>query len=685
MALAQTSDAVAQRILDDKSAIRTFPTIVVSGSKHNQRLDSLNGAASIATRTELQDSQVNSTLDFPRVFPNLLMSSSGSQLFPIITLRGVTSAQDFYNPALTVYVDGVPQLPVSTIQALADVDQVELLRGPQGTLYGKSAQGGVLNILTRQPDNTFHTDLLAGVSSHAGHQFRANIAGPIVKDQLYASASVVDNKLPGELESSVLGNALGGVRSQRGSFKLRLAPTGGSWETNLSGSRDCAEGNQDVYSDYHQIDRHMAFALDNLPAGYRRNHQRRCVNSVSSIGKYQWSHWQLTAIANLQRLKLEREFAFGAQYSWQPEQWRQNTQELRIATRPREMTPYFSHHWSAVLGVYRQQVNQSRHYTVDMVIPSRMPFLDSNSRNKGDAVSAYGDATWHASSKVDISVGARLSRDTASTRFAGNLMGIPVSGDRANAQNTWLGRLGAGLWLSPQWRGYVNVAQGYKPTGYALAPSSAADAEGFQRERSISHEVGLRYTARNLQMSAAAYSVSTQNAQLYGDSNMGYQTLKNVGNTRSKGFEFEAEWHAARELTLLASGFVSDAKFTRYSDASACSNCNGNHVPFAPKHAISFSAKGSIRINGMLFHPMASVRHLGNHYFDTANTLKQNHYTLLDAALTWSPRLNLDIAFRINNLTDEAYRTYGFSYGPAGDFAQIGQGRTVGATLTYAY
>ena len=243
--------------------------------------------------------------------------------------------------------------------------------------------------------------------------------------------------------------------------------------------------------------------------------QRRCVNAVAARGQYQWDDWQLSAVVSGQRLSIEREFLFGPQYSWQPERWRQNTQELRLSTRPRDPQAASSRNWDGVFGLYRQQVNQSRHYTIDMVAPARAPFLDSQSRNKGESVSAYGDVTWYVAPKVDLSAGLRVSRDRAGTNFAGDLMGSPVAGDRSTRQNTWLGRIGAGYRFAPQWRGYVNVAQGYKPAGYALAPTSAADAEGFERERSTSYEIGARYTSGSLRMSMAAYRVDTRDAHVF--------------------------------------------------------------------------------------------------------------------------------------------------------------------------
>ncbi|MFX7879221.1 Plug domain-containing protein, partial [Acinetobacter baumannii] len=79
-----------------------------------------------------------STQDLGRILPGVQMAGSGSLHYPLISVRGVTSAQDFYNPALTLYVDGVPQMPILVNQSLVEVERVELLTGPQGTLYGKS-------------------------------------------------------------------------------------------------------------------------------------------------------------------------------------------------------------------------------------------------------------------------------------------------------------------------------------------------------------------------------------------------------------------------------------------------------------------------------------------------------------------------------------------------------------------
>lgn len=264
-------------------------------------------------------------------------------------------------------------------------------------------------------------------------------------------------------------------------------------------------------------------------------------------------------------------------------------------------------------------------------------------------------------------------------------MGSRFQGDAASSKNTWLGHVAAGYQFAPQWRGYVNVAQGYKPLGYNLAPSSVDDAKGYGRERSISYEAGVRYGGETVRSSMAIYRVDSKDVQLYGDGDMGNQTLRNIGDTRSVGVEFNTEWDVTRQWTLSGGGFINDATFRRFKDSSACTGCSHNDVPLVPRYGVSLAVKGSVQMADTVLRPHLLIRRTGAHYFDSANTLRQSAYTVVDAGLGWSPTNSLELMLYAQNLTDEDYRTYGFSYGATGDFAQVAPGRTVGLTATYMY
>ena len=326
----------------------------------------------------------------------------------------------------------------------------------------------------------------------------------------------------------------------------------------------------------------------------------------------------------------------------------------------------------------------SRSYQFNMVHPSLYRVTDSSSSNHTESLAAYGDVTWHLSPKADITTGLRVTRDEARTHFQGDMMGSTFLGRASANQTTWLGHLAAGYQFSPNWRGYVNVAQGYKPLGYNLAPSSVDDAAGYGRERSISYEAGMRYAANDLRASIALYRVDSKDVQLYGG-DVGNQTLRNMGDTRSVGMEFNTEWDVTRQWTLSAGGFINDATFRRFENSSACTGCTHNDVPMAPKYGLTLAVKGNVPVGNTVLRPQLTVRRTGAHYFDSANTLRQGAYTVVDVGLGWQPTRNLELMLYAQNLTDQDYRTYGFSYGATGNFAQIAPGRTVGVTATYLY
>jgi yersiniabactin/pesticin receptor fyuA len=645
--------------------------IVVSG-KRVEKLDQFNGSVSVADRQTLSDKHILNSYHLDRIFPNLHIASASSRLFPTLSLRGVTSANDFYTPAVTLYVDGVPQLLVAAMQSLLNVERVELLKGSQGTLYGKSAIGGVLNVISQVPDNQTKGSIQAGLGNKHVYNLQGNISGALLKDLLYGTLALSgDNQAGGMTGRYVSDKTLGGMRNRAVNAGLLLAPSHQPWKVRLNFTQDRSFGKQYAFVNFAQETRE-AITLDPSLLPHVRFRQGRDLKAFSLSADYTFEHSMLSLILSQQKANIDNFIPYYNFYSTQPETWRQNSQELRWQTIGE------NNNIDAVFVLYRQQLTRDRIYLFLGNIPTNpTAYADIESRHKTLDYAAYANLTWHITPHFDLGGGVRYGRDHAKVRYAHN-----VQGENKKTQSVVLGNLTAGWQITPNLRWFANIAQGYKPHGYNFAPTNAEDINGFQQEKSISYESGLRFNTDNLLANLAVYQIRSRNVQLY-DGVPPTLIIHNVGNSRSQGVEFDINWQPIEQLAVGFAGFVNQAKFTRYDATQHCADCNHNRVPFSPKYGASLTLTGNIVLGEQLIRPSVSVKRVGAHYFDVENKLRQNAYTLLDAQVGYSPLARTEIQFYVHNLTDKYYRTYAFNN--AVSYAQPGVGRTFGVNVKYEF
>ncbi|EGQ6876004.1 siderophore yersiniabactin receptor FyuA [Escherichia coli] len=635
-------------------------TLVVTASKQSSRSASANNVSStVVSAPELSDAGVTASDKLPRVLPGLNIENSGNMLFSTISLRGVSSAQDFYNPAVTLYVDGVPQLSTNTIQALTDVQSVELLRGPQGTLYGKSAQGGIINIVTQQPDSTPRGYIEGGVSSRDSYRSKFNLSGPIQDGLLYGSVTLLRQVDDGDMINPATGSDdLGGTRASIGNVKLRLAPDGQPWEMGFAASRECTRATQDAYVGWNDIKGRKLSISDGSPDPY----MRRCTDSQTLSGKYTTDDWVFNLISAWQQQHYSRTFPSGSLIVNMPQRWNQDVQELRAATLGDARTV------DMVFGLYRQNTREKLNSAYDM---PTMPYLSSTGYTTAETLAAYSDLTWHLTDRFDIGGGVRFSHDKSSTQYHGSMLGNPFGDQGKSNDDQVLGQLSAGYMLTDDWRVYTRVAQGYKPSGYNIVPTAGLDAKPFVAEKSINYELGTRYETADVTLQAATFYTHTKDMQLYSGP-VGMQTLSNAGKADATGVELEAKWRFAPGWSWDINGNVIRSEFTNDSELY-----HGNRVPFVPRYGAGSSVNGVIDTRYGALMPRLAVNLVGPHYFDGDNQLRQGTYATLDSSLGWQATERMNISVYVDNLFDRRYRTYGYMNGSSA-VAQVNMGRTVG-------
>ncbi|MCW1876823.1 TonB-dependent siderophore receptor [Erwinia sp. INIA-01] len=635
-------------------------TMLVNASKQSPDSASAKNVSSVkVSAEELAQANVTRTDELPKVLPGLTMGNSGSLIFQSVSLRGISSAQDFYNPAVSIYVDGVPQLSTYAMQALGDVESVEMLRGPQGTLYGKSAQGGIINIVTRKPDDTPRGYVEGGIASRDGYHTKVNLSGPLATGLLYGSATLLRQVDNGSMTNPATGSDnLGGSRTNLGDFRLRLAPEDQPWEASVAVSEECTHATQDTYLPY---DNEKSRTLE-ISDGSGDPHLRRCTHSQSLSTQYRTDGWLFSLIGAWQQQNYQREFPYSAYNASLPERWNQDTQELRAATFGGN-TPV-----DMVFGLYRQNSRE----TVDSAYTySGVPISSTRGWTANETLAAYSDLTWHLTDRFDLGGGLRYSHDKSKTDYNGSSMGYGWGDKGKTRDDNLLGQVSAGWQFTPELRGYVRVAQGYKPAGFSIQPTPLVSATPYDAEKSINYEIGSRYEGDALRVQGALFYTHTKNLQLYSGP-VGYQSLSNAGAADATGAELSASWTFTPGWSWDVNGNWVRSEFTGDSELYA-----DNRVPFVPRFSAGTSLNGIVDTPWGALTPRLALNLVGEHYFDGDNTLRQGSYATTDIRLGWQATERVNITAYIDNLMDRRYRTYGIVQNGAA-YAQVNNGRTAG-------
>ncbi|MEM7018958.1 MAG: TonB-dependent receptor plug domain-containing protein, partial [Pseudomonadota bacterium] len=371
-------------------------TIVVTASKRAQSLHEIDSAVLVRTAAELERAGVNQVADLEKVVPGLVVRTRGNRAYANLSIRGITSP-DFYNPSIQVYVDGVPQDVAAMTQQLIDVQRVEVLRGPQGTLYGRNAHGGVVNIVTNRKV-TEPRVRLATILADELLQFELSAAGAIGNGGLFGDVAWRKNQEQGRIDDIATGNSdIDETDNNAGKIRLHYLPDNSPFAASLSFSREDTRSYEELYLREALFD---ALQFDSATQGQQSLLDRE-VSTVALNLDYTLGRGSLTSVTAWQEREMQRNL-FGLRF---PEDQETFSQELRLSIAPGER-------WDTVLGVFYQNAEFARD---DDGFPGFFGF----SRNQVDkrSFALFGETILAMSETTDLTVGARWSKEEADIGF----------------------------------------------------------------------------------------------------------------------------------------------------------------------------------------------------------------------------------------------------------------------------
>ena len=573
----------------------TLEEITVTAQRRSESLQTVPIAITAVTATDMERNGIHSLGTLAGQVPGLTFSpfAPGQN---IVSLRGVSSNDDGAGTdnSVAVFVDDVYLGRVSNINPeMYDVDRVEVLRGPQGTLYGKNTIGGAINIISSRPDTSaLDIKASADVGNYDRHNFSALITGPIAGDwagKLTVSTRAAD----GWVNNVVLHTKEKNDDSQ--SVRGQLLRVGDSSELLLS-----ADYQQLRVEDMARVP--LSHMTNNLPFNAMAFYQSLCgtnnptcatnpgdgyarqfaYGTSAKFTQHVSSTSDLISITAYRRSYNQGSMdSLGAVLPLENNVWddtSQYSEELRWVSSPSDRLKYVGGLW-----FMREDTNRLRLF----YLPSVDPIPDDSDRYRGidrtTSEAAFGQVDWQFADLWTLTVGGRYSHDfkhidnDAVHGVAGILYIIPNT--FANEREAGWGKFTpkVSLRYAPTSAVdlYATVSQGFKSGGFAASPTSVADTNPLKPEEATNVEFGVKTEfSKRLRANLAVFDTHYKDLQIqaFGPPAgcvptptvpcFGQFETFNAGGAWARGAELEFTWLPVDHLTVSATYGYLDAKFT---------------------------------------------------------------------------------------------------------------------------
>ena len=657
--------------------------VVVRSFKQNKTLRNTPISASEVSFKDLNKMNVTNLKSLSSFIPNLFIPDYGSKLTSPIYIRGIGSKIN--SPSVGLYVDGMPFFEKSAFDFdFNEIDQVEVLRGPQGTLYGRNTMGGIINVYTKSPFKyegsqvTVSAGNYAEVKASASHyanfnnKFGISLSANYERNDGYFTNLFTDSEADPQ---------------QAASGRVRL-----SWKYNPLTTIHLTS--QYEYSDqggypYGVIDKESGVLQPvnyNNYSFYKRN---MSTNGLSVTHRN--DHFQITSQTTYQYLTdhqgIDQDFSPADLYFVNQDQTQKMfSEEFNIKSSAPQKYAWLFGAFGFYQGVDNEVRMNDKKNTMNSLKQYDMP--------------SFGGALYHQSTLNDLFVenltltmGVRYDIERAESVYHAyaNKYGDPqklvseFESKETFAQ--WTPKVSLQYNFSTQNMLYTTVSKGYKAGGFNTSFDTDED-RSFNPEYSWNYEVGTKLSTDNnvLSGSFTLFYIDWRNQQIYQPLPSGKGAmLKNAGKSASKGAELSVVLNPIERLSFQLNYGYTHATFKEYK-RSATLDYSNNYLPMVPSNTLSLSADYSIYLrNSWIESIQLSSQYIANGkiYWNEDNKYEQPFYGTLNGNVALNHK-HITLNFWVKNATNTSYIAYQFS-ALGNSFAQKGRPLTCGAKVSVKF
>ena len=696
--LAQFAASASQAALQQAVPPITLPTIVVTAQKEPADIQRLPVSVTAVPADVIETAGITMVSEAAVLSPNTRVAELSARRVSNPFVRGIGSSPA--NPGITTFIDGVPQLNSSSSNIeLLDVDQIEVVRGPQSSLFGRNALGGVVSVASARPSlGAWNGQLHVPFGSAGAREVRAGASGP-VSESLAVGLSYGHGERDGFTVNDVTGHLLDSRSADFGKAQLLWVPSP-SWE-----ARAIVYGERARDGDY---------ALNDL--GELRSRPFHAARDFE--GRTDRDLWSSTVVVRREGKRLSFSSTTGyvswdtnettdLDYSPMPlitranaEDQRQFTQEFRLASAagaPARVSSAGTIRWQAGLFMFTQDyaqdaVNSFGPYVLSPALPFSVSQHSPLAALEDAGLGAYGQGTLSLHEAWDLSVGARVDSERKTARLETFYEPALAPPSVVNEERTFTDvspQVSVAFRAAPGSTLYVSAARGFKAGGFN--PASPPGSEAYGEEHAWNFEGGLKSTWANgrLSTNAAAFYIVWDDMQLpVPNPQVPAQFyIANVGGASSSGLEVEANARPTGGVDLFASAGLTRARFSEGSMSSGV-DVSGNDLPNAPRYTVSLGAQFSRTAGrGSLCYGRADVIVSGAYHYDEANLERQAAYSLVNVRAGLKARGFVAEAW-MKNAFDTRYIPVAFAYpglAPSGYVGENGRPRTFGVSVGFGF
>lgn len=676
------------------NTVRELQEVVVTAEKRELKPLDIPTALTVITSRSMTGENTPDLRNISGIVPNFYMQEGGLKLSTPIYIRGVGTVSG--TPPVGLYVDGVPVFDKNAfVFELYDISRIEVLRGPQTTLYGRNSINGLIHITTQAPAKDFSLKATAGYASYnsRNYQLVANLPSRIVYNKL----SFAYQKSGGYFKNHYDHNR---KSNPSDSYNLRyhgIAYAARDWKiafgVNFSHSFD---GGYAYYvADSLKNNRYLVNY--NTPSSYKRE----LFSGYANVKK-NWNRFIFQGVTSYSWTKDQQ--IFDADFTYLDVFDNNKKSGQNLFTQEINLQSAAGSRWNWTIGVFGFYKDLTNKYLAAFgkdkayLLPMALDEAKYQNNTVTSGLAGYGQITlqelW---SGMSFTAGLRYDCEKSRLDYADSLLFTLATSyekyhesDESKVFTAWLPKFSLLQKCQDNLSLFLSISKGYRAGGYNIIVndmSSQMVKLGYKEEKLWNYELGMKYFSSNgkFHINLAAFFIDWKDQQIFVMGMMG-PGIKNAGDAHSYGGEMDIRWQFLPDLTYLLSAGYSHSRYYNNEEKSH----EGNHIVMAPEFTTytGLSYHRAIRASWCnSFFASTTVNGFGKQYFDEANLLKQMPYFLWNMELGISGKY---FDFRIwgKNILDKAFFAYMLN-NPVGnklpsyrDMGQSGAPARFGASIT---